>query len=107
MPRLGFIDPALADELGARPAVPNARRCRRSGHDGMPDRNKLSALKDQVAVVGVGETDYAADYARPRAADDRRRYGLRGSAPSARALDDSGLTRDDIDGLIAGPDPRL
>ena len=26
------------------------------------DRKRLGALKDTVAVVGVGETDYGADY---------------------------------------------
>jgi acetyl-CoA acetyltransferase len=54
-------------------------------------------------VVGVGETDYPADYARARAGE--RYSDAYGYATTAfkRAIADAGLTRDEIDGLIVGP----
>lgn len=69
----------------------------------MPDRERLKRLAGEVAVVGVGETDYAVDYRRTRAGerpDDA--YGYAATA-FRRALADAGLERDDIDGLIVGP----
>jgi acetyl-CoA acetyltransferase len=69
----------------------------------MPDMQKLAALSNSVAVVGVGETDYAADYAVARGTlPTQDSYGFAATA-FARALADSGLVRDDIDGLIVGP----
>lgn len=69
----------------------------------MPDLKKLAGLRDQVAVVGVGETDYEHDYARARAGHrGTDAYGLAARAFS-RALTDAGLDKSDIDGLIAGP----
>ncbi|MGH3466877.1 MAG: hypothetical protein ACRDQF_03975, partial [Thermocrispum sp.] len=69
----------------------------------MPDLERLAALRDTVAIVGVGETDYAADYARARRGERRQdAYGYAATA-LRRALDDCGLTREDIDGLVAGP----
>ena len=70
------------------------------------DRARLGRLKDTVAVVGIGETDYAKDY---RAAGGQAvskgeaRYDSYTLASRAlkRALDDAGLTKDDIDGLCA------
>src|SRR5919197_307730 len=69
----------------------------------MPNLERLSRLADQVAVVGVGETDYPADYRRARAGE--RYSDSYGYATTAfkRALADAGLARDDIDGLIVGP----
>lgn len=69
----------------------------------MPDPARLAALKDTVAVVGVGETDYPADYA--RACRGERYQDGYGHAALAfrRALADSGLTRADVDGLVTGP----
>ncbi|MEV7007332.1 thiolase family protein [Streptosporangium sp. NPDC051022] len=69
----------------------------------MPDLDRLSALKDTVAIVGVGETDYPGDYARARRGERYQdAYGYAATA-FRRALDDSGLSRQDIDGLVAGP----
>jgi len=56
-----------------------------------------------AAVVGVGDTDYRADYARVRAGEaPYDSYGY-GALALKRALDDAGLQRSDIDGLIVGP----
>jgi acetyl-CoA acetyltransferase len=68
------------------------------------DRARLGPLKDTVAVVGVGETDYGSDY---RGADGKAvakgeaKYDSYTLASRAlkRALDDAGLNKDDIDGL--------
>ena len=69
----------------------------------MPDPQRLSRLADQVAVVGVGESDYADDYRRARAGE--RYSDSYGYATTAfkRALADASVSRDDIDGLIVGP----
>ena len=68
------------------------------------DRERLAPLKDTVAIVGVGETDYAKDYR-----DERGRAQEKGavkydsytlaSRALKRALDDAGLSKDDLDGL--------
>src|SRR5215468_8533887 len=71
------------------------------------DRARLAPLKDTVAVVGVGETDYGKDY---RGAGGQAvskgevRYDSYTLASRAlkRALDDAGLKKDDIDGLCVG-----
>src|SRR4051812_32368087 len=68
---------------------------------------RLRALKDTVAIVGVGDTDYGADYrdargeARERGGAAPDSYGLAARA-FRRALDDAGLKKDEIDGLCAG-----
>ena len=72
------------------------------------DRKRLAPLKDTVAIVGVGETDYGADYrgAGGKAmAKGEARYDSYTLASRAlkRALDDAGLKKDDIDGLCTGP----
>ncbi|MFD9720249.1 thiolase family protein [Streptomyces sp. NPDC059076] len=69
----------------------------------MPDFDRLATLRDDIAIVGVGETDYPGDYALARRGE--RHHDAYGYAATAfrRALDDCGLTRDDIDGLVAGP----
>src|SRR5947208_15300863 len=72
------------------------------------DRARLAPLKDTVAVVGVGDTDYGKDYrgARGQAVSKgEARYDSYSLASRAfkRALDDAGLRKDDIDGLcVAG-----
>lgn len=69
----------------------------------MPDLNRLAALRDRVAIVGIGETDYRADYARSRRGDPGpNSHGL-GAIAFRRALADSGLPKDAIDGLVVGP----
>lgn len=69
----------------------------------MTDSSRLSRLSNEVAVVGVGETDYARDYARSRAGEaGGDRYRLAAVALK-RALADAGLRKDDLDGLIVGP----
>lgn len=73
----------------------------------MDTTNRVRRLKEtlagQVAIVGVGETDYAADWRKARAGvpcDDSYGYGQRAFV---RALADAGLVKEDIDGLIVGP----
>ena len=69
----------------------------------MVDRERLERLKDNVAIVGVGDTDYADDYERARSGVPYQDgYGYAAQA-FGRALTDSGLQREDIDGLIVGP----
>ena len=72
------------------------------------DRKRLAPLKDTVAIVGVGETDYGADYrgaGGKAAGKGEARYDPYTLASRAlkRALDDAGLKKDDIDGLCTGP----
>jgi acetyl-CoA acetyltransferase len=65
------------------------------------DAQKLKAASDVAALVGVGETDYASDYPASRAGQpttDHYGFGVRAFKA---ALDDAGLRREDIDGLIA------
>ena len=64
--------------------------------------DRLDALKDTVAIVGIGETDYRADYLAGggRGSDTRTPYQLAVTAVR-RALDDAGLRKSDIDGLCA------
>jgi acetyl-CoA acetyltransferase len=69
----------------------------------MPDFGRLAALRDTVAIVGVGETDYPADYGRARRGiRDQDAYGY-ATIALRTALADAGLTTSDIDGLVAGP----
>jgi acetyl-CoA acetyltransferase len=78
--------------------------------DGMPPADP--ALARRAAIVGLGETDYAADYQALRAkASDYELPTPEQLARTAfeRALADSGLARSDIDGisvsfLYGGPD---
>lgn len=73
-----------------------------------PDR----ALSRRAAIVGIGESDYHADYqAQRRKAPDYQPPGAESLARTAfeRALADSGLSRGDIDGVsvsftYGGPD---
>src|SRR6266571_49970 len=71
------------------------------------DRARLAPLKDTVAVVGVGETDYGKDYrgaGGQTVSKGEARYDSYTLASRAlkRALDDAGLKKDDIDGLCVG-----
>ena len=56
-----------------------------------------------AAVAGVGHTDWVEDYRRVR--NGEKPYDSYGYAALAfkRALEDAGITRDDVDGLIVGP----
>lgn len=72
------------------------------------DLRRLRAMSGKVAVVGVGNTDYAKDY---RSAQGARQKGVPGELDSyglgvlafQRALADSGLKKEDIDGVgVAG-----
>jgi acetyl-CoA acetyltransferase len=59
-------------------------------------------IADAAAIVGIGETDYPEDYCRARAGEVYEdAYGYAAHA-LRRALDDAGLTKDDIDGLVGG-----
>ena len=72
------------------------------------------ALGRKAAIVGVGESDFRADYQAQRAkAPGYEPPTIEGLATKAfdRALADSGLTRDDIDGVAVsytygGPAPE-
>jgi len=58
------------------------------------------SLKGVAAIVGVGQTDWADDYHRVRAGEKPdTSYGY-GARAFVDALDDSGLTRNDVDGLV-------
>lgn len=56
-----------------------------------------------AAIAGVGHTDWVEDYRRVR--NGEKPFDSYGYATQAfkRALDDAGLQREDIDGLIVGP----
>lgn len=57
-----------------------------------------------AVVVGAGETDYAADYARRKDPQGHRRDAYSYAVQAfTRALADAGLTRDDVDGIVVGP----
>ena len=65
------------------------------------DPHRLKAASDAIAIIGVGETNYASDYPASRAGQpvtDHYGFGVRAFKA---ALDDAGLKREDIDGIIA------
>lgn len=69
----------------------------------MPDEKRLDLLRGATAVVGIGETSYGRDHAAVRSGNaPTDAYGYAATA-LAHALADSGLSKFDIDGLIAGP----
>lgn len=69
----------------------------------MPNLERLSRVAGDVAVIGVGESDYSEDYRRTRAGERfSDGYGY-GATAFKRALADAGLSRDDVDGLVVGP----
>ena len=66
-------------------------------------QGRLARLKGDVAIVGAADTDYARDYDLARKGQvSRDAYGYAALA-FTRALQDAGLTRSDVDGLIVGP----
>ena len=71
------------------------------------DKERMRPLKDTVAVVGVGDTDYLNDYRQGAGGAMEKGAGAVDSYTLAarafkRALDDAGLRKDEIDGLCAG-----
>ncbi len=81
------------------------------GATGMPPSER--ALSRKAAIIGVGETDYGADYAAERAKTpgyEKPTVEKLSTLAFERALADSGLQRRDIDGLtvsytFGGPAP--
>ncbi len=75
----------------------------------MFDLRRMRQLRDKVAIVGIGETDYAEDYRRAGATTQRGSgapydgYDLAVKA-FKRALEDGGLKIEDIDGVITSGD---
>lgn len=68
----------------------------------MTDRSRLRRAAGAVAIVGVGETDYALDHAALREGKVRSDgYGFAAIALK-RALRDAGLRLSDVDGLVVG-----
>jgi len=68
------------------------------------DRSRIQELSGKVAIVGVGETDYHADYSASRIGNKNYKFlDSEGLATKAfyRALEDSGLQKSDIDGIGA------
>lgn len=63
-----------------------------------------NALHKVAGVVGVGSTDWRKDYRAQRAGQSATldSSGL-GALAFVRALEDAGISRDDVDGLIVGP----
>lgn len=57
----------------------------------------LEDLRDKVAIVGVGNTSYGEMY---RTRDPLRTPYSLGREAFKKALDDSGLSKDDIDGVL-------
>jgi len=68
----------------------------------MRNASRMKALSGVAAVAGIGETDYALDAEASRKGKSFDAYELASTA-FRRALDDAGIQRSDIDGLIAGP----
>jgi hypothetical protein len=63
----------------------------------------MAGLKRSAAVLGVGISDWAADYKRTRQGErPNDSYGYAATAFS-RALADAGMDRSLVDGLIVGP----
>jgi acetyl-CoA acetyltransferase len=56
-----------------------------------------------VAIAGVGDTDYARDYRAPKETPPTRDSYSFALSAFQRALDDAGIDRSDVDGLVAGP----
>ncbi|CAN7240126.1 thiolase family protein [Bosea sp. LjRoot90] len=61
------------------------------------------SLSGVASVIGIGQSDWVGDHARVRAGErPHDSYGY-GAQAFLSALADSGITRDEIDGLIVGP----
>lgn len=75
----------------------------------MPERRSLAmaTLVGRVAIVGVGNTDYAKDYAASRDPEARKQLPAESAgyaiAALRSALADAGLDKSDLDGLVVGP----
>lgn len=69
----------------------------------MYNPNKLAAMSRAFSIVGIGETDYAADYEAHRRENRQRDSYELAALAFKRALDDCDLDRSDIDGLVVGP----
>lgn len=68
----------------------------------MPIHERLDRLSGEACIVGVGNTDYRADFLVKPSDSSPDSYGLAAEA-FRRALADSGLDKGDIDGLVVGP----
>ena len=73
-----------------------------------PDVSRLRAMSNSVAIIGVGDTDYAKDYrsgargnAVERGSHARTAYQLAITA-FQRTLDDAGIDKSQIDGVCVG-----
>lgn len=55
------------------------------------------------SVVGIGHTDWAEDYIRVRKGEKPQDSNGYATLAFKRALEDAGISRDDVDGLIVGP----
>jgi len=55
------------------------------------------------SVVGVGHTDWVEDYKRVRKGEKPQDSNGYATLAFKRALEDAGISRDDVDGLIVGP----
>lgn len=64
---------------------------------------RAQVTRSAAAIVGVGHTDWVGDYARTRAGEkpgDSHAYAARAFT---RALQDAGIARGEVDGLVVGP----
>lgn len=68
-----------------------------------PARSATARLSRAAAIVGIGHTDWVGDWTRTRNNEKPTdSYGY-GAIAFRNALDDAGIARNEIDGLIAGP----
>ena len=67
----------------------------------------MNGLKDVAAVIGVGESDYVADHAKVRAGEKPHDSNGYAAVAFKRAIEDAGVSRDEIDGLIVGGSVRV
>jgi acetyl-CoA acetyltransferase len=68
----------------------------------VPDVRRLQRLAGDIAIAGVGDTDYAEDYRKARAGESTPDAYSYAATAFSRALADCGLRKGDIDGLVAG-----
>lgn len=69
----------------------------------MPVPELNNALKGVGAITGVGHSDYAQDYKAVRAGEKPHDSFGYAAIAFKRALDDAGIDKSEIDGLISGP----
>ncbi len=105
------LNPALshahrADDFSsfdADAAFDDSRRKSQIAADSETGGDVTTGLSKVAGVVGVGHTDWREDYAAVR--EGKVKYdsiGL-GALALVRALEDAGISRDEVDGLIVGP----